>query len=180
MKNEIKIKYFSMFTGVGGFELGFEKAKGAKKFKCVGFAEIDKFANNSPTESVLYTHLADRLNEIEIDADLRLQVLSHAETAIATIVIPAYESLRDFLADQETRATDEDGVWKFPDGARFYAHQLRHHTTTELTSKEIHRLGLAQVEQNLDEMRAMQDMADEMRGLIEERRKRWRKNRRRR
>ncbi len=38
MKNEIK--YFSMFTGVGGFELGFEKAEG----KCVGFAEIDKFA----------------------------------------------------------------------------------------------------------------------------------------
>jgi DNA (cytosine-5)-methyltransferase 1 len=77
MKNEIK--YFSMFTGVGGFELGFEGAssnskpshanrkikerrKGAvgkpgtllhnrhcpslrnRSFKCVGFAEIDKFA----------------------------------------------------------------------------------------------------------------------------------------
>lgn len=42
MKNEIK--YFSMFTGVGGFELGFEKAKGKFKFKCIGFSEIDKFA----------------------------------------------------------------------------------------------------------------------------------------
>ena len=31
-----------MFTGVGGFELGFENANG--KFKCVGFAEIDKYA----------------------------------------------------------------------------------------------------------------------------------------
>lgn len=35
MSNEIK--YFSMFTGIGGFELGF-----SDKFKCVGFSEIDK------------------------------------------------------------------------------------------------------------------------------------------
>ncbi len=31
-----------MFTGIGGFELGFEKAN--SRFKCVGFSEIDKFA----------------------------------------------------------------------------------------------------------------------------------------
>jgi len=70
MKNE-KIKYFSMFTGVGGFELGLENAgsksnlqegwnensrspqslqrEGDKsstaKFSCVGFSEIDKYAS---------------------------------------------------------------------------------------------------------------------------------------
>ncbi|KKM27103.1 hypothetical protein LCGC14_1578110 [marine sediment metagenome] len=71
MKNEKKeIKYFSMFTGVGGFELGFERANNlskterdeqrgnekdssntkqirlaTKQFTCVGFSEIDKYAN---------------------------------------------------------------------------------------------------------------------------------------
>ncbi len=66
MKNEKKeIKYFSMFTGVGGFELGLQrdrssqsKCRGSKKdllsrrsnsiskiFKCIGFSEIDKYAS---------------------------------------------------------------------------------------------------------------------------------------
>ena len=38
MENEIK--YFSMFTGVGGFELGIGKLA-----KCIGFSEIDKYTN---------------------------------------------------------------------------------------------------------------------------------------
>jgi len=37
------MKYFSMFSGIGGFENGIERAtKG--KWKCVGFSEIDKYA----------------------------------------------------------------------------------------------------------------------------------------
>lgn len=36
------MKYFSMFSGIGGFEIGIEKA--IKKSKCVGFSEIDKHA----------------------------------------------------------------------------------------------------------------------------------------
>lgn len=37
------MKYFSMFTGVGGFELGIQKAH--PDWECVGFSEIDKYAN---------------------------------------------------------------------------------------------------------------------------------------
>jgi len=33
------MKYFSMFSGIGGFELGVPK-----KYKCIGFSEIDKYA----------------------------------------------------------------------------------------------------------------------------------------
>ena len=38
--NDGKIRYFSMFTGVGGFELGLED-----KGECVGFSEIDKYCS---------------------------------------------------------------------------------------------------------------------------------------
>jgi DNA (cytosine-5)-methyltransferase 1 len=37
-----KIEYFSMFSGIGGFELGIQKAH--PDWKCVGYSEIDKFA----------------------------------------------------------------------------------------------------------------------------------------
>ena len=37
------MKMFSMFSGIGGFEYGFEKVYG-KAFKCIGYSEIDKYA----------------------------------------------------------------------------------------------------------------------------------------
>jgi len=37
-----KIEYFSMFSGIGGFELGIRKAH--PDWKCVGYSEIDKYA----------------------------------------------------------------------------------------------------------------------------------------
>lgn len=36
------MKYFSMFSGIGGFEYGIEQAK--KEWKCVGYSEINKYA----------------------------------------------------------------------------------------------------------------------------------------
>lgn len=36
------IKYFSMFSGIGGFEVGMEKSN--KNFECVGFSEVNDYA----------------------------------------------------------------------------------------------------------------------------------------
>ena len=38
----ITIKYFSMFSGIGGFEYGLQQSK--YDFENVGFSEIDKYA----------------------------------------------------------------------------------------------------------------------------------------
>lgn len=38
------MKYLSLFSGIGGFELGLQNS--SKDFECVGYAEIDKFAKN--------------------------------------------------------------------------------------------------------------------------------------
>ena len=36
------IRYFSMFSGIGGFEIGLMNSK--YEFECIGFSEIDKYA----------------------------------------------------------------------------------------------------------------------------------------
>lgn len=38
------MKYLSLFSGIGGFEIGIENSN--KDFECVGYSEIDKFAMN--------------------------------------------------------------------------------------------------------------------------------------
>ena len=44
MTTEKTIKYFSMFSGIGGFERGIEKADTETSFECVGYSEIDNYA----------------------------------------------------------------------------------------------------------------------------------------
>jgi len=65
--------------------------------------------------------------------------------AIEEEVVPAYRRLQNALEDLLKRASDEDGVWKLPDGDAYYAFLLRGHTTTDKTPEEVHQLGLAEV-----------------------------------
>ncbi len=53
------IKYFSTFSGIGGFELGIEQAAEelGLQVECIGFSEIDKFA-----ESVYKNHFKNIRN----------------------------------------------------------------------------------------------------------------------
>ena len=59
------------------------------------------------------------------------------------------------LAAEEKLATDDDGVWKLPEGGEFYAYRLRASTTTHLTADEIHQLGLSEVARIHHDMQAI-------------------------
>ena len=67
------IRFFDMFSGIGGFRAGLENIDG---MKCIGHCEIDKFANNSylsvfDTENEVYFNDATTVNPKDIpDFDL--------------------------------------------------------------------------------------------------------------
>ena len=52
---EQPIKYFSMFSGIGGFEYGMEQSD--YEFECVGYSEIDKYAR-----SIYEKHYPNHIN----------------------------------------------------------------------------------------------------------------------
>jgi uncharacterized protein (DUF885 family) len=59
---------------------------------------------------------------------------------------PAYRKLRDFIRDDYLPACRTTVAWSaLPDGAAWYASEVRRHTTTRMTPGEIHALGLAEV-----------------------------------
>lgn len=55
MKNKKPLRYFSTFTGIGGFEIGIQKA--IPDAVCVGYSEIDKYAIQ-----IYQKHYPDHLN----------------------------------------------------------------------------------------------------------------------
>ena len=88
----------------------------------------------------------------DLDPVTRDRLLAEARKALLDSFKPSYEKLIAYLQELEKRATDDAGVWKFPDGAAFYEYALRRTTTTNLTADQIHELGLKEVARIQDEM----------------------------
>lgn len=109
------------------------------------------FGDGEP--STLWSDITTKIDGLEIDDAQKQALTDRARTALTDVVGPAYERLIAFVEGLEQRAGTDDGAWKLPDGAEFYADALKRTTTTDMTADEIHDLGLAEVARIHDEMR---------------------------
>lgn len=115
--------------------------------------QMPKFSEN-PEEHFFYTSFAAKLANInDLDEMDRSTLLAAAVQAVDTSVLPAFAALREVIEQQLVIATEDAGVWKHPNGDAYYAHQLRFHTTTDLSPEQVHQIGLAEVERIQQELR---------------------------
>ena len=76
--------------------------------------------------------------------------------AITDVVVPAYERLLAFFLDEYVPAARETlGASHLPDGEAYYAYRVRHFTTLDLTPRQVHEIGLAEVARIRGEMDAI-------------------------
>ena len=109
--------------------------------------------DESGEDSALWGDFRKKLQALDMDEPQKVMLQKQASEALVEVVKPAYDRLIAFLEKQEAKATTDDGVWKFKDGGAFYDEALRLTTTTELSSEEIHKIGLSEVARIHDEMR---------------------------
>ena len=112
---------------------------------------VSSVAHSTPTATRYYINLEERLEGVS--STERQSVLEEAEEAITDSVLPAYLALESCLQRLESIAPTDDGVWQFDNGDRYYDYLLRHYTTTDLTSGEIHEMGMRELERVHAEMR---------------------------
>ncbi|MEO6004483.1 MAG: DUF885 domain-containing protein [Opitutus sp.] len=118
--------------------------------------EMRAFAGKPVRENVLYTTFAKRVDALpKLSADEKATLKARCETSVTSAVYPDYGRLIDACAALESKATTDDGVWKFPQGDAFYAYLLRTSTTTSMTPQEVHDLGLREVARIEQEMRTV-------------------------
>jgi len=85
------------------------------------------------------------------------KLLDDGRAALLEAVKPAYASLIAMFEDQQKLATEDDGVWKLPEGRDYYNFALRSSTTTKMSADEIHELGLREVARIHREMEAIKE-----------------------
>lgn len=104
-------------------------------------------------QSPLLEDFTKKVNQLDIDDEEKEELIADAKDALLKEFSEGYGELIAFFKDQKTRATTDDGVWKFKDGENFYKSRLKNFTTTDLTANEIHQIGLDEIDRIHGEMR---------------------------
>ena len=88
-----------------------------------------------------------------IPADRRDALKADAAKVLSAEVVPAFRRLRDFLATEYVpHCRDSLAATALPDGQAWYAYSVFASTTTRLTPKQIHEIGLEEVKKIRAEM----------------------------
>ena len=104
-------------------------------------------------DSPLWSDIKSKIEKLDTTDQKKEDLLAEAKEALLTSVQPAYLSLINMFDEQARTAKTTDGAWKLPGGRNYYNIRLKHYTTTDLTSEEIHEIGLKEVARIQDEMR---------------------------
>lgn len=79
-------------------------------------------------------------------------------TKLQEKIIPAYQSLHDFMGGEYMAAGRESsGISDIPNGDAFYNYMIKLFTTTTMTADEIHELGLSEVARISSEMEKVKE-----------------------
>ena len=117
--------------------------------------DVPQQVRNLITEAAADSPILRPFAEIsdKIPANTRKELRREAEQILVADVYPAYRSLLDYLEETYLPGARKTiGQSAMPNGKKWYAYNVRFHTTTDLTAKQLHEIGLAEVERIRGEM----------------------------
>jgi len=106
--------------------------------------QLDAIIKPSAEETLFWAPVSN-LPTTFSEAD-KQRIASEYKRTIETRILPAYRALRGYIASEYLPATRKtDGMSALPNGAAWYAYNVRQSTTSDLTPEQIHQLGLDEV-----------------------------------
>ena len=114
-------------------------------------AQIDKQIVTDPEQSPMFKPL--RAFPPDIPPIDRKRLVADGRRAVEEVVLPAFTRLKRFFKGEYLPACyDGIGAWRLPNGTNMYAFFARRFTTTSLSPREIHNIGLREVSRIRAEM----------------------------
>ena len=112
--------------------------------------------SGDPEKSIFYgpvRHFPDA-----VPASERGRLSNEYKQAIETVIMPAYRKLHDFMAQEYLpHGTNSVGIGQLPGGQAWYAYLARRSTTTDLTPRKIHEIGLRRAKEIYSQMQDIKD-----------------------
>ena len=132
--------------------------------------QMQQFTVTPAASNPFVTAFDERLATVPNLAAARRDALkAEAVRIVNAEVYPAWQRATAFLEPLMSRATDDAGLWRYPNGAEAYAYTLRRFTTTNLRAEEIHQIGLRMVDEIEKEMDAILRRLGRIEGSVKDR-----------
>ena len=109
----------------------------------------------SATDSTIYADFTQKITALGLSNAEQASYMSKLNTALTQSVQPAYEKLIAELMKQRLLSPEGDGVWRLPEGDKWYQNRLEWFTTTTLNAEEVHQIGIKNVERIHTDMRGI-------------------------
>ena len=119
---------------------------------------IDNVTSGAPFDesgkiNLILNDFKNKTSKLDLPDSEKEELYMAAISALMEDYKPAYEAVRAEMVKQQAVATTDDGAWKLPDGADYYAYRLNLMTTTDMSPDEVHNLGLSEVDRIHGDMR---------------------------
>ncbi|MDK9684626.1 DUF885 domain-containing protein [Pseudoalteromonas shioyasakiensis] len=136
-------RYFSQ--NIGWMRKGLEVGLTQPKAVLEGYQDsITAYIVDDATQSEFYKPFLNNTAGLSDSEFAALQ--KQAQTIIKEQVIPAYQGYLTFFNNEyQPGARTDIGISSTPNGKAFYENRAKYYTTTDMTPKEIHELGLQEV-----------------------------------
>lgn len=119
-------------------------------------AFLENFTSFKAKDNEIYKAAASRMDASgAIDKELKDSILNKSLYLIDNEIIPEIDNYISYLKELSKSANPAPGVWKLPDGDKYYKLCLRMNTGSDLSADKIHQLGLIEVKRIQDELRKL-------------------------
>ncbi len=105
------------------------------------------------TDNLIYSDFKKKIQNLNNKEILIIEI----EQALLISYQEAYQNLLKYWQELEKKADDKAGIWKFKGGDKYYRWLVKKHTTTDLSPKEIHELGLKEMSRIHKEMEVIKN-----------------------
>jgi uncharacterized protein (DUF885 family) len=138
-------------------EKGIQEGRTQPQVVLAGFEDsIAAFIKEDVTQSTFYTPLKEMPEYI--DAKTQEALRAEAKEAIANEVMPSYQRYYEFFVKRyKPNARQNIAATSLPNGKAYYDNRVAHYSTLELTSDDIHNIGLKEVNRIRSEMQTIID-----------------------
>lgn len=120
--------------------------------------DLDEFIKAKPTANLLYDDFRGKLAQVKsIDSAAIERLCQEAAATIGQEIYPVCNEFRAACLESRQHADSIPGVWKLPDGDKYYQHSLKSYTTSSLPPQQVFDLGKQEVRRLQDQARILLD-----------------------
>lgn len=155
-----RVSAFSLWadTAIANFKKGMQAGVVLPKALVVKMIpQMQSMVVANPAQSLFYGPI--NLMPKDFSAADKQRITAAYKSAIATVIIPTYKKLGDFLQNEYLpKARSTSGYSAMPGGAEMYTYLVRQQTTTTKTPEEIYQTGLKEVARIRTEMDSIKNL----------------------